>query len=167
MADDVKEPDRPAITMLQVVNNNDFPMNDMFDGVPIEFPTGVAVDITADKASHFFGWPGEDHHRAVHMASRYGWATRDQLAWNKDRKPLYWDKAMNVVITPIYYDLVRRSPNAPIPADDGGPDDSRPVAVMEADTSAKVGRRNKRATTGKRLREGDRHRMGKVSARSR
>jgi len=171
-ADDTveREPDRPAYEMLQVTNLNDFPINDMFDGVPISFPTGVAVEVGFAIAAHCFGYPGEPDDMAVHMARRYGWATREQLVWNKDRKPLFFEKAMNVKIVPILFDLVRRPLNAPMPADDGAPDD-RPRPVMEADTTTKVGKRKRQPrryeAAAKAARKADRHAVGPRGERSR
>lgn len=150
----------PAITMVEVTNRNDFDINDMFNGIPVVFPVGVKVDVSPDVARHCFGWPGEDVDRATHMARRYGWGGRENLTWKPGtRLPLYHDWAMKVEVKPIYFDLVRRNPNDPIPADDGkDPDDLPPSRIEAADPGTRVGKRNRKAAPPRRLR--DRHEAG-------
>ena len=145
---DAPEADRPtpAIAMVSVTNRiEEFDIKDMFNGVPVNFPRNVAVDVSPEIALHCFGWPGELHDRALHMAKRYGWSGRDYLKPEGlgDGPPRYEVLASKIEIKPIYYDLVRRNPNDPIPLDTGNEDDDRPTPQMEADTTTKVGKRRK------------------------
>jgi hypothetical protein len=148
--------DQPAaaVTMLEVTNNNDFTITDMFDGVPVRFPPGVAVDCSPAIAAHLFGWPGELQDRAIHMARRFGWSGKDYLKPEgpADSVPRYVTLAEKIVVSPVYYDLVKRDPNAPILLDTGSEDDDR-VTAEEPDTGTKVGRRKKSAGPARR----DRH----------
>ena len=167
MTDAPEQENAPAIMLLTVTNRNDFSIPDMFNGVPVNFPglkdsdgnavPPTAVDVSPEIATHCFGWPGEDVDRATHMARRYGWGGRENLVWKPGtRQPLYHDWAMKVEIKPVYFDLVRRNPNDPIPADDGKPDDTPlpPRIEVERATSG-GGKRNRKAATPRRLR--DRH----------
>jgi hypothetical protein len=155
------DPPTPAVMMLEVTNNNDFTINDMFDGVPVTFPPGKTVDCTAQIASHLFGYPGELADRAVHMAKRFGWSGKDYLKPEGpgDSVPRYFSLAEKIVISPVYYDLVKRNPNDPIPLDLGDEDADRPVA--EADnTGTKVGKRKRSTARPKRDRHGVDDRAG-------
>jgi hypothetical protein len=145
----------PAVMALEVTNRNDFPIHDMFNGVPHVFPSGQTVEISTDAAAHFFGWPGEDADRALHMAKRYGWGGRENLAWTPGtQEPIYFAMVRKVEIKEVYFDLVRRKPSDPIPADDGRDPEDLPPARVEAPT-IRAGKRNRRASKPRRLR--DRH----------
>jgi hypothetical protein len=152
------QPDQPqaAVVMLEVVNNNDFTINDMFDGIPVSFPPGVKVDCTAAQCQHLFGWPGELADRSIHMARRFGWSGKDYLKpqGTGDGVPLYVTLSEKIVITPVYYDLVKRNPNDPIPLDTGDEESDRPVPPAPADTT-KAGRRKRIAS--RRAPKRDRH----------
>jgi hypothetical protein len=156
---DTPEADRPTPTvqMVAITNHNDFLIRDMFNGIPVNFPIGVPVDVSPEIALHCFGWPGELHDRALHMAKRYGWSGRDYLKPEGlgDGPPRYEVLASKIEIRPIYYDLVRRNPNDPIPLDTGDEADDRPDPRAEADTSTKVGKHKRRAKA-----RTDRHRTG-------
>lgn len=155
----IEEQEQPAVMMVEVTNHNEFAINDMFNGVPCIFPVGVKVDVSTDIAAHCFGWPGEDMDRATHMARRYGWGGRENLEWIPGtRLPKYHEWAMKVEIKPIYFDLVRRKPNDPIPADDGKPDDDLPPRIEAAEAGTTVGKRKRKPATPRRLR--DRHEAG-------
>ena len=131
----------PAVMMVEVTNRNDFEIRDMYDGVPIVFPVNESVTISPAQAMHCFGYPGEDADRAVHMARRYGWGGRENLAWVPGtRTPIFAEFALKVELKPIYYDLVKRKPNDPIPADDGVNDDPPPSKIA-AEAGTKAGRR--------------------------
>ncbi len=72
---DTLEADRPTPTvmMVEVINHNDFTINDMWNGVPVNFPghkdgePGTAVPVSPEIALHCFGYPGELSDRALHM----------------------------------------------------------------------------------------------------
>lgn len=138
MAEPKHDVQQPAIMQVEVTNGCDFPINDMFNGVPIVFPMGETVTVSAAVARHCFAWPGDDAERAMHMAKRYGWSGRDYLAQDQNRVPLWRQNADKVKIEPVYYDLVKRDRNAPIAADDGSdldagappPSDKEPATVV-------------------------------------
>src|SRR5260370_36535315 len=101
----ILEADRPTPTvqMVAVTKRNDFLIRDMFNGVPVNFPQDVAVDVSPEIALHCFGWPGELHDRALHMAKRYGWAGRGYLKPEGlgDGPPRYEGAASKVESQPI------------------------------------------------------------------
>lgn len=145
----------PAVMLLEVTNRNDFEINDMFNGIPVFFPKDQRVEVTPEQALHFFNWPGDDQDRAMHMAKRYGWGSRQALEWRPGtRQPLWFEMAMKIEISPVYFDLVRRRPSDPIPADDGSdPDDGPPKIRAEEAGLTKAGKRNKKLAPGRRTRE--------------
>jgi len=148
--------------MLEVVNNNDFTIADMFDGIPIEFPPGVKVDCTPAIAHHLFGYPGDDRDRAMHMARRFGWSTKDYLmpVGPSDDTPRYMKLAGNIVITPIFFQLVRVNPNDPIKLDTGDEDADRVVTPEIPAETTKAGRRKRTGKTSKREKAGAGVRLG-------
>ena len=140
--------DQPAVlTMVEVQNFNDFPIDDFYDGAPIRLePNGKnVITLKPEQAAHCFGFPGEFHDMARHMAKRYGWNSREFLRMNEERKTVYEQYAEKVKFTPIYFDLVARPRNAPIPAlPEGDQDDDPPQTAgldFEEDTGTRVGRR--------------------------
>jgi hypothetical protein len=146
-----------AVTMLEVVNNNDFTITDMFDGVPVTFAPGVPVDCTPAICEHLFGWPAELPVRALKMAARFGWSGKDYLKPEGpgDKVPRYQTLAEKITITPVYYDLVKRNPNDPIPVDLGDEESDRPVATATTDATTKGGRRRRNKAPVKRGRNVD------------
>lgn len=146
MAEPKPQADQAAATIvgLEVVNNNDFTINDMFDGIPVKFPPGEPVETSESICHHLFGWPGELPDRALHMAKRFGWSGKDYLKPEGpgDDTPRYFKLAEKIIITPVYYDLVKRKPSDPIPVDLGDEASDRPVATMPEDTT-KVGKRKR------------------------
>ena len=152
-----------AMVGLEVTNHNDFTISDMFDGVPVKFSPGETVTCTEAQALHFFGWPGELADRAIHMARRFGWAGKGYLKPEgpTDSVPLYVTLAERIEIKPVYYDLVRRDPNAPIRVDTGDEESDRPVATAP-DSTTKSGRRRRVGAKAKsdRHRTEDRVRLG-------
>ena len=150
-----------AVTMLEVTNNNDFTIRDMFDGVPVTFEPGKAVDCSPAICAHLFGWPGEMPDRAMHMARRFGWSGKDYLKPEgpADSVPRYFTLAEKIVITPVYYDLVKRNPNDPIPVDLGDEEADRPLATAPADLT-KSGRKRRNKAPMKRARAGAGDREG-------
>ncbi len=144
--EDEPEHDRPtpSIMQLEVTNLNDFPIEDFFDGIPIQFPVAETVTVGADVALHCFGYPGEEKDRALHMAKRYGWSGRDYLIAEGDREPKYRQLARKIQIKPVYFDLVRRDRNDPILADKGDDEDGLPEPTAGGDsTGTKAGTRKK------------------------
>jgi len=150
------------VTMLEVVNNNDFTITDMFDGVPVTFAPGVPVDCTPAICEHLFGWPAELPVRALKMAARFGWSGKDYLKPEGpgDKVPRYQTLAEKITITPVYYDLVKRNPNDPIPVDLGDEESDRPVATATTDATTKGGRRRRNKAPVKRGRAGAGDREG-------
>ena len=146
-----------AVTMLEVTNNNDFTIADMFDGVPVTFAPGVPVDCTPAICEHLFGWPAELPVRALKMAARFGWSGKDYLKPEGpgDKVPRYQTLAEKITITPVYYDLVKRNPNDPIPVDLGDEESDRPVATATTDATTKGGRRRRNKAPVKRGRNVD------------
>jgi hypothetical protein len=111
------QPDQPAVLVqVEVTNGLTDPIEDMFDGVPVIFRPGVPQVIGPEAAMHFFGYPGEPRDMAIHMAKRFGWATPANLQWTAHKTPVYVDMAAKIKFEPIYYELVRRKPDDPIPA---------------------------------------------------
>ena len=145
------------MTMLEVVNNNDFTITDMFDGVPVTFAPGVPVDCTPAICEHLFGWPAELPVRALKMAARFGWSGKDYLKPEGpgDTVPRYQTLAEKITITPVYYDLVKRNPNDPIPVDLGDEESDRPVATATTGATTKGGRRRRNKAPVKRGRNVD------------
>jgi hypothetical protein len=68
--------DRIAVH-LRVTNNNDFEINDRYDGVPYSFEAGKALTVPPEAALHIFGWqPGADPRLIeIHVTKRWGWNT--------------------------------------------------------------------------------------------
>lgn len=135
-----------ALSMVEVTNGLEFPIEDRFDGIPIIIPPGGKITLNPAQAMHCFGYPGEFADMARHMAKRYGWQGREYLKHNEKREPIYHEMAAKVVFEPIFYDLVpRRRGNDPIPADTG--DDATDPAPQAnrapPDTGTKVGGRKK------------------------
>ena len=131
---------------LEIVNGNDFTINDFFDGIPLKFPPGETVTVSPQVGLHCFGYPGDVGDMAVHMAKRYGWSGRDYLRaeGTGDGPPRYAILAGKITIKPVYFELRRVDRDAPIPADPGGePDDAREPIGDEADTGTKVGKRRR------------------------
>jgi hypothetical protein len=151
-----------AVTMLEVTNNNDFTITDMFDGIPVTFAPGVPVDCTPAICEHLFGWPAELPVRALKMAARFGWSGKDYLKPEGpgDKVPRYQTLAEKITITPVYYDLVKRNPNDPIPVDLGDEESDRPVATATTDPTTKGGRRRRNKAPVKRGRSGAGDREG-------
>jgi hypothetical protein len=148
------QPDnQPVITLVTVVNGNDIPIHDMFDGVPLRFPPGETVTIKPEVAMHCFGYPGEPHDMAVHMSKRYGWNGLDYIMMvegDPERRSRYEVMASKVVIKPVYFDLVQRKPDDPIPADDNEDDLPPTLDDMSNETGTKVGKRAGSKARGRR-----------------
>jgi hypothetical protein len=149
------DPATPTIMMVEVVNKNDFEIKDMFNGVPVVFPPDEAVPVQPEVAMHCFGYPGDDEERSLHCAKRFGWSGRDYLkpAGLGQQEALYVTLTKKIVIRPIYYDLVRRSPDDPVPLDTGDEADDRPRPPPESAKGTRVGKRR-----GSRAKN-DRHRV--------
>jgi hypothetical protein len=148
--DNGPQADQPAaLMMVEVTNLNDFPIEDYYDGVPIILhPLGKnTVNLRPEQALHCFGYPGEFKDMAKHMSKRYGWNTREYLRLNQERQTLYEELAQKVHFKPIFYDLVQRRPNDPIPAlvgpDDDDDDRPQTARADDLDTGTRVGRRKK------------------------
>src|ERR1700719_4167753 len=141
--------------MLEVVNNNDFTISDMFAGVRVVFEPGKPVDCAPPICEHLFGWPADLPVRALKMAARFGWSGKDYLKPEGpgDKVPRYQTLAEKITISPVYYDLVKRNPNDPIPVDLGDEESDRPEVMAPADLT-KSGRKRRNKAPVKRGRAG-------------
>lgn len=162
MTDPQADQATPRIVRLSVINRNPFTITDMFDGIPVTFPTDQAVDVSPEIAMHLFGYPGELEDRAVHMARRFGWSGKEYLApeGQGDSEPKYVTMSRLIEIAPVYYNLVRVDPNAPIKLDTGDEAADRATPGIEADTGTRVGTRKKSQSKAQRRPRADRHKPG-------
>ena len=73
---------------VRVVNNNDFTISDMFDGVPFTFDPGKAETIPPDAAGHIFGWSPEatPAEMLLYCQKRHGWNTPEVVRANNHTK---------------------------------------------------------------------------------
>jgi hypothetical protein len=102
---------QPQIMNVKVVNRNDFPISDRFDGVPYTFPENVPISLPIDAANHIFGWfPSVDLSNVErHVKKRMGWNTPEMVA--DGRADSFYKK---IEITPILYRMV------PVEVDEDG-----------------------------------------------
>jgi hypothetical protein len=122
------------IERVRVTNRNTFEIRDMHDGVPYEFPPGATVTVPPEAAMHIFGWPGEPHEMAAHMARRFGWNRPEHYTMPKDAqaaealgvsypaKILPWQTMTSSVVLSVEHYEMRRvhAPGVPIPAEEAG-----------------------------------------------
>jgi hypothetical protein len=124
------------IERVRVTNRNTFEIRDMHDGVPYEFPPGQTVTVPPEAAMHIFGWPGEPHEMAAHMARRFGWNRPEHYTMPKDEQAaqavgipypykhtyLPWQyMTAGVILSVEHYEMRRvHAPGAPIPAEEAG-----------------------------------------------
>ena len=128
LTNDQDNPDLPSpapMQMVRVINHNDFPIKDRYDGVPYIFETNIAKDISPAAASHFFGWPGEREDRNFHIIRRLGWNSIAYLEAQPDRRTKAEILCDNIEIQTITYDIVPRLLDA-VPANAGIPIPSDP-----------------------------------------
>jgi hypothetical protein len=157
----VKPGDKPIFRLVKICNRNDFPLADMYDGVPYLFEPNKPLSIPLEAAAHFFAWPSDDQ-RAVHMwiAKRHGWNTARHIARQDETgKPYPGGKMLweiwveKVEIAPVEFDLVQRDPDAPIPAiedhEDAEPAESddlpMPSTTRDDIAGTRVGKRKRSA----------------------
>lgn len=95
--------DEPQVMNVKVVNRNDFPICDRFDGVPYTFEQNHPVSVPIDAANHIFGWfPGVDPEIVKrHCQKRFGWNTPEMVKENQHNRFFG-----NIQITPILYRMV-------------------------------------------------------------
>jgi hypothetical protein len=119
----IKAGDQPVFRLVKVVNTNDFPISDMYDGVPYVFKPNEPLSIPPEAAQHFFAWPSDDP-KLIQMwiAKRLGWNTAADIARQPDGRMRWEHWVDKIQIVPVDYDLVQRDPAAPIPADAGEDD---------------------------------------------
>jgi hypothetical protein len=89
------------ITAVNVLNSNDFPLEDGFDGIRYTFEPGRAITIPAAAAKHIFGWD-EQAPQSIYfpyVAARWGWDRKD--IWPRAEKWL-----RNFALRPIRYDTI-------------------------------------------------------------
>jgi hypothetical protein len=63
------------VTIVSVLNRNDFPIEDGYDGVSYTFAPGKAITIPAVAARHIFGWDERAPYSISfeHCEQRFGW----------------------------------------------------------------------------------------------
>lgn len=98
-----RELDQPQIMNVKIVNRNDFPISDRFDGVPYVFESNHPVSVPIDAANHIFGWfPGVDPEIVKrHVQKRFGWNTPAMVAEGQHNR--FFGA---IEITPILYRMV-------------------------------------------------------------
>lgn len=98
-----QELDEPQIMNVKIVNRNDFPISDRFDGVPYVFETNHPVSVPIDAANHIFGWfPGvEKEVVRRHCQKRFGWNTPSMVQEGQHNR--FFDA---IEITAILYRMV-------------------------------------------------------------
>lgn len=78
--------DEVTVGGVRIVNNNEFTIADMFDGVPFTFEPGKAITIPPDAANHIFGWrpvaeneteSARNNEMLIYCQKRHGWNTPD------------------------------------------------------------------------------------------
>jgi hypothetical protein len=76
--------------LVKVTNTNDFPINDMYDGVQYLFEPGKESKLPADAANHILGWTENASRRDMflHIQKRWGWNTPQ---W-ADKSQRFFDK---------------------------------------------------------------------------
>jgi hypothetical protein len=106
--------ERPYKTILvKVVNENDFPLEDMFDGVVYLFEANKEIRLPAEAAHHILGWTETASPRDMflHVQKRWGWNT-----------PQWADKAQRffskLKISTASFKLVEVSDDTPTPDDE-------------------------------------------------
>lgn len=92
---------------VKVTNNNDFDLDDHFDGRRYEFPTGKSVSIPFDAACHIFGVEHPDQLKdkdklLTHVCRRWGWNTKEMI---KDKENV--NRFANIKIVLVSYKVVR------------------------------------------------------------
>ena len=169
---DQQEAPPPVLVHVDVTNGTQYPIEDMFDGIPVVFPVGQTVTVSPEVAKHCFGYPGDPREMAMHMAKRYGWATAETLKWSSHKTPEFVEMASKVAFQPVFYDLVRRKPEDPIPAVVGDEELEEPPVLPPVSTTV-VGKsrryanasRAKRKDTESPRGKGDRGRKGSRGGR--
>ena len=83
-------------TAVNVLNSNDFPLEDAYDGVFYTFAPGKAVTIPVEAAKHIFGWDERAPHSISfpHVEQRWGWNTKETRPHAKE-----WFK--NFIVRPV------------------------------------------------------------------
>jgi hypothetical protein len=169
----------PVLMHIEVINGLPDPIEDMYNGSPVTFPTGVPVAVSLEVANHCFGYPIDYHgfapfppelirQMAVHMARRWGWATPANMEWTAHKRPKYVEYAEQIKFTPIFYELRRIGPDDPRPALVEDAQEPAPPAPVAAETT-KVGKKSrnyKDATRAKRDDQKNKARGGRASGRS-
>lgn len=169
---DQQESLAPMLVHVDVTNGTQYPIEDMFDGIPVVFPVGQTVTVTPEVAKHCFGYPGDPREMAMHMAKRYGWATAETLKWSSHKTPEFVEMASKVTFQPVFYDLVRRKPEDPIPAVVSDEDLEEPAIPPQVSTTV-VGKSRRYANASRAKRKdaessrgkGDRGRKGSREGR--
>lgn len=96
-------PSERTVRSLKVLNDNPFPIEDMYDGVPYTFETGKPLTIPGDAARHIFGWFDGVDMNAVrqHVTKRWGWNTPSIVEKGDHKK--FFDR---LTFVPVTYRLV-------------------------------------------------------------
>jgi hypothetical protein len=91
-------------TAVNVLNSNDFTIEDRYDGVLYTFAPGTALTIPVEAAKHILGFNEETRQADfLHVQRRWGWnvkdAKNDTLSHAKE-----WFK--NIIVRPVYFETV-------------------------------------------------------------
>ncbi len=131
------------IHYIKVVNRNNFPFTDRWDGIPVAVMPGKNETLQLDMAAHFFGYyyGAEPEAMFRHTCKRQGWNTPKHLEVQPSGKTLAQELFAKVEITPVIYRMVEEKPDldSPILADPAPPAEP-PAEVSELPPSP---RRNK------------------------
>lgn len=133
---------------VRVVNNNEFTIKDMFDGIPFTFDPGKPVTIPPDAAGHIFGWRADatPDEMLVYCQKRHGWNTPevvragDHTKWfgKLELKPVRFrmvEVPDDEADLPTIAESPRRGPGRP-------PSSSHPNKLMQAADAAEARREN-------------------------
>ena len=116
------------IERIRVVNHNDFPISDRFDGIPWVLRPGESIDLPLEVATHILGYPGDVEVMYRHMARRWGWNLPKHMVEDEKGVPLWWRQCERIQVSVEHFELRRvTDPKAPIRADDDGEESMRPV----------------------------------------
>ena len=127
--------DDPQIHRLRVVNHNDFPIQDRYDGVPLVFPPNESIDISLEAARHILGYPAERDLMNLHMAKRWGWNRPEHVTLDpQTRKMKFQEYADKIEVSVETYEIRRVVPEGPERIDD------TPVSLIEGDELAEARR---------------------------
>jgi hypothetical protein len=115
---------------LRVRNDNDFDIEDRFDGVPYTFAAGKAVTLEPEAAAHILGWQPGVEPKAMfnHVCKRWGWNTPSYMQSGDNKK--FFEK---LTFTPVTFKTIEVVENQEV---DEMPSPLPPRKGARADASA-------------------------------